>query len=371
MARAWAQRLADSKGAGWIRTKAAQLDALSVEGQAAFLRALPPGTELKALLEDGVTAEVVDRYWRSVNPMLFLDPEQVVFGARQLIAHGRPAGAIDLLLNQGKPALAGATVELVSDALSKAIAAEPADIGRSPTFDYEVGVLLDHLTDQGADDSLIAQFEWAYFQLLEHSRSPRALFAQLKRDPAFFVDRVSWVYRGKSERRRQLDEGATRRAQNAWSVLQAWRDLPGRREDGSIDRQHLHKWVKQARLMLAERDRADIGDEQIGQVLSGSPPGTDGAWPAEPVRELIEDIGSRELETGLHIGMTNSRGVTSRGIYDGGQQERELAARYRDWAKITASQWPRTSRVLRGLADDYERDARRMDLEAEALANRD
>ena len=123
--------------------------------------------------------------------------------------------------------------------------------------------------------------------------------------------------------------------------------------------------------MLAERDRADIGDEQIGQVLSGSPPGTDGAWPAEPVRELIEDIGSRELETGLHIGMTNSRGVTSRGIYDGGQQERELAARYRDWAKITASQWPRTSRVLRGLADDYERDARRMDLEAEALANRD
>jgi len=61
----------------------------------------------------------------------------------------------------------------------------------------------------------------------------------------------------------------------------------------------------------------------------------------------------------------NARGVTSRGVYDGGQQERELAGRYRDWAKATAGSWPRTSRVLRRLAEDYERDAQREDERAE------
>lgn len=64
----------------------------------------------------------------------------------------------------------------------------------------------------------------------------------------------------------------------------------------------------------------------------------------------------------------NSRGVTSRGVYDGGDQERPLAAQYRVWATAVEA-WPRTSRLLRELADDYERDARREDERAERDAN--
>jgi len=53
------------------------------------------------------------------------------------------------------------------------------------------------------------------------SHQPRALFASLKRDPAFFVDLVSLVYREKNERPRELDEAAVNLARNAWSVLHA------------------------------------------------------------------------------------------------------------------------------------------------------
>jgi len=42
---------------------------------------------------------------------------------------------------------------------------------------------------------------------------------------------------------------------------------------------------------------------------SGSPPGADGIWPAEAIRDFLEDLESESLEQGLEI----SRGVTSHG----------------------------------------------------------
>ena len=76
----------------------------------------------------------------------------------------------------------------------------------------------------------------------------------------------------------------------------------------------MHEWVTSARFQLSEYDRADVGDELIGECFALSPPGTDDVWPAEPVRDLIESIGSHELESGFIIGRRNSRGVTSRGV---------------------------------------------------------
>jgi hypothetical protein len=150
---------------------------------------------------------------------------------------------------------------------------------------------------------------------------------------------------------------------HAWQVLRDWRTVPGLEDDGSVDDEHLERWVSQARLLLSDADRADIGDEQIGQLLSGSPQGSDGAWPAEPVRDLVERLGSKDLENGIHVGRLD-RGVTSRDIYEGGEQERALVANYRSWSDQTAARWPRTSRLLREIGASYEREAAREDREA-------
>ena len=69
--------------------------------------------------------------------------------------------------------------------------------------------------------------------------------------------------------------------------------------------------MQRARELLREHDRTDIGDECLGELLSGSPVGADGAWPCEAVRSVIEATSSRHLETGLEIGRFNSRGITS------------------------------------------------------------
>ena len=100
-----------------------------------------------------------------------------------------------------------------------------------------------------------------------------------------------------------------------------------------------------------------------------SPLGADGIWPAESVRSIIEAIGSPSIEAGIHVGVVNDRGFTTRGPYDGGEKERNIAARYKRWAQQASGEWPRTSRILRRLAEEYEREAGRHDAEAQVSAD--
>jgi hypothetical protein len=237
---------------------------------------------------------------------------------------------------------------------------------------HYIGELLDFLEAAAeVDDSVLARFEFNFFRLLEYSREPVALTRVLATNPEFFVDLLKLAFRAKNEPRRDLSTDESELAAHAYSVLNGWRGYPGRREDGQFDPERLMSWVVSARLLLSESGRADVGDEIIGESFAYSPAGEDGLWPAEPVRDLIERIGSQELENGFLIGRLNSRGVTTRGVYDGGQQERDLAAQYRAWSTAAAGKWPRTARILRGIADSYERDARQQDAEAELDADRD
>jgi hypothetical protein len=72
-----------------------------------------------------------------------------------------------------------------------------------------------------------------------------------------------------------------------------------------------------------------------------------------------------KIEQGVIIGVHNARGVTSRGMLDGGQQERALAQRYNGWAEALKFDSPRTSGMLREIARSYETHARNFDEAAE------
>jgi hypothetical protein len=76
-------------------------------------------------------------------------------------------------------------------------------------------------------------------------------------------------------------------------------------------------------------------------------------------------VRSRALETGLELGVYNRRGVTVRLPFDGGDQERSVAERYRRDADTLRFDWTRTAGCLDRIAETYERDARREDQGAE------
>ncbi len=63
----------------------------------------------------------------------------------------------------------------------------------------------------------------------------------------------------------------------------------------------------------------------------------------------------------------NRRGVTTRMPRDGGELERQEAAKYRKWAKAITYDYPHTAKALDTLADIYETEARHHDEAAERL----
>jgi hypothetical protein len=83
------------------------------------------------------------------------------------------------------------------------------------------------------------------------------------------------------------------------------------------------------------------------------------------VRDLLEVVDSEQIRDGLRTQIINSLGVTSRGVLDGGDQERSRAAVYRDHADALADRWPLTAALLRDAAETFERMGRDHDAEAE------
>jgi hypothetical protein len=70
------------------------------------------------------------------------------------------------------------------------------------------------------------------------------------------------------------------------------------------------------------------------------------------------------MESGFEIECFNKRGVHSRGLNEGGDQERELAARYQAWSDALPH-FPRVSAMLLSVADGWRAHAEREDVKAE------
>jgi hypothetical protein len=131
-------------------------------------------------------------------------------------------------------------------------------------------------------------------------------------------------------------ERATAVASQAYGLLRIWNRVPGTGEKAMIDGAALESWVKEARILAERTGREEIADQKIGEILSASPAGDDGIWPAIPVREVIEIVRSSHLETGFVIGRPNRQGVTTRSPRDGGAQDRALVNQYREFVRATA-----------------------------------
>jgi hypothetical protein len=242
---------------------------------------------------------------------------------------------------------------------------------------YEVLDLIKHLQKQlslsGPDNAVqrLAEVEWGYLPLLEeHEGSPKTLHVWLQRNPNFFAEILSVIYRSRHEPEEEVappTEEQKARAQNAYRLLGSWESIPGKREDGTIDDQELMAWITTARQLCAKGGRLEVCDLQIGEILAHAPEENDGSWPCIPVRDVIDEIESDELVSGFESGIFDKRGPYSKSLGEGGTQERELARKYAAYAEACDVDWPRTAAALRRVARQYEADARREDERAQAL----
>ncbi|MFG1928527.1 hypothetical protein [Cryptosporangium sp. NPDC048952] len=279
--------------------------------------------------------------------------------SRRLIEHGRVAMALHAL-SMYVANRDDVDVDLIVDALEKFASIDEPESAR--VSDYEISQLLEYLKERGMEDERIALLEWRYLSLLRDDSRTLALERLLARSPATFVEMVKLVFRGRNDDADREPRDADRTlASNAYRLLSNWRIVPGRREDGIVDGDFLSGWIEEARRLLADADRVEVGELQIGEVLAHAPEDPDGTFPALPVRDVLESAPSDRLERGFSIGLFNRRGVTSRGLTEGGQQEYDLAAKYESWASAVQATHPRTASALRDVGEQYQEEGRRND----------
>jgi hypothetical protein len=190
----------------------------------------------------------------------------------------------------------------------------------------------------------------------------------VEKHPEIYVQAVVWTYKRKDdamdpEEFRVPDERVDEMAKRGYKLLDAIRRIPGHDDLDDLKTDRLASWVSTVRRASADLSRGKIADICIGRTLANSPVGGDGIWPCEQVRDVLEDIQSEAIMEGAHTGVYNSRGVVWRG--EGGNQERELAEKYRKWAEALRVSHPYvSSKLLMSLARTYQDEAAREDTEA-------
>jgi hypothetical protein len=230
---------------------------------------------------------------------------------------------------------------------------------------YEVDQLVAYLVESSFDESRLAMLEWRLLPARGYREPSLTLERALSRDPAFFAQIVGLAFKpvgGEADPNVPAHVATT-----AYKLLSDWRIVPGSQPDGSVDEAKLNSWLTTARELLKQARRTEVGDVVIGRILAKGPAAADGMWPALPIRRAVQRLGSPELEQGFVTEIFNSRGVTSRGVFDGGAQERELAASWQTRAARIRDEWPRLGAMFDGVAARYEADARERDQEAERL----
>lgn len=217
------------------------------------------------------------------------------------------------------------------------------------------------------DRMTLVRLEFGLFPLLRYGRESKAvlLYEALMTQPEIFKELICMVFAPENGERKPVDDLAKAGAELAYSVLHSCRRLPGVQDDGRIDRDILLEYVRSTRSLCRDADRLTMCDQTLGEILAHAPADADGAWPCEPVREVLDDFGAEQMRKGFCIGCFNRRGVTTRSMWDGGEQERTLAETYRGHAERVRFSHPNVAAVLDDLAKDYEHDGRREDTAAD------
>jgi len=348
------------------------------EGAEAWLRYLirdksvPTDTIGKLLLAwpDGIEtwnvarrlgSQVVDTYWKQKFPLFLKGPRSELLRALlMLLRYGRAQEAIQSSLQRMSEVPSKLILRMLSGVIAQINEKAATPSAMTSFYVEEALKSLDQRPD--VTENEIAAFEYKLFPLLEHGNRSLRIYNVLANDPALFHSFLRNVYLRKNEEKGEISAQAEANARLSYSLLSHFSMLPGQVEH-EIDGQVLTAWVDEVRRLGVETDRADITDVYVGRVLAHAPPDPDGAWPHHAVRAQIERLASDEIERAIQVERFNMRGVFSRGIYDGGAQERDLAAANYTAAKVAES-WPRTAAMLRSIGGMWTEEGKRADLDA-------
>jgi hypothetical protein len=330
--------------------------------------ALPQRKSVWELLKN-FDEQIQKEYWRRLHPKFFdLPSEDKLYALNQLIAVKKYFTALytAAMFKEEIPA------KVIAELLRKAALEKSIDnINIIHSWDIEeLFKILDEAKEINSNE--IALLEWLYLPILANvgsSRPPKMLHQELSNNPEFFAEVIKYLYKPRNkdveEEEELLREVKEQRAHFAWKLLHTWKTIPGSDDSGKVDYQKLKNWIDKTRELCKKIDRIEVCDNHIGQVFAHALPDENGCWPPEGICKIVEEVGSKELDNGFIIGIYNKRGTVTKSLFEGGEQERKLAKQYMEYSQKLAIQYPRTSAILKKVAEGYENQAKQEDKEAE------
>ena len=326
----------------------------------------PFGSQVWRLV-DSLDENYQQAYWGEIVPSYCQNEDEAEEAVKYLLLADRPQTAflyIDLILKKISP-------KVIFDILSAMLLPTSIDENNPPDR-YRLGEAFSQISEyKMLSLEQKASLEFAYIEVLapcglkSENCSIKSLERYLEEHPEFFVQLISELPKrddGKDDR----DENTNKKEFRAkcFDALGALSHIPGEDNSGKINTEKLEEWVKQV-ISLAENNGCrNIAEYYIGKLLGHCQNGEDGIWPCEGVRDLVEDIHSKNMIEGMYIEKRNSRGVTSRSFGDGGAQEWRIVEQYQDWSRQLAITHPFVADELLGqLAKSYQNEAEMWDNE--------
>lgn len=318
--------------------------------------------------------EVEEAYWKEASGYSRADKKgDAAIAVAKLLDAKRPAAALKIAGVPNSSIPSALLQRLLQDLLTM----KDTKLRNQVMDEFHIGHIFNQL-HQRNDLSIeeMARLEWPYAALFDDLKryitSSMALHRVLQKDPSFFAQLISCIYKQDDREPTPLPENvdedtAGRRARVPRYVLDSWYLLPGVKDDGSINETELTEWIREARHKCGETNHITGCDIQIGFIIAHAPSDPDGVWPHHAVRNVIERLDNKTVDDHIRQEIYNSRGVVTKGLGDGGDQERQLADKYKAMSEAVKARWPRTSALLRAVSDTYNHLAKSEDIRSDLL----
>jgi hypothetical protein len=317
--------------------------------------------------------DVESAYWKQVGPFFSAkDDHEATTAVKKLLSVDRPCAALQIAGDPKRSISSDLLTELIQKLLNRP---EIEEWYRGSMSCFYLGHVLKQFHQRNElplED--IAKIEWQLAPLLKELRryatSPLAIHRILQQDPSFFAELVSHLYKrddGKPDSKKQKDGGKMTEylANHAKDVLEGWFLIPGLDKNGQLSEMDLHSWIKTAREKCSQTNHKTGGDIEIANLLAKTPHGKDEMWPCDALGNIIESLSSQLIDDHVAVAIRNARGVVSRSINEGGEQERKLEKKYRSKSNQVRVKWPRVAALLRSMADCYQGEALHQDVRDE------
>ncbi|GGJ44028.1 hypothetical protein [Deinococcus roseus] len=298
--------------------------------------------------------ELEKRYWETLPDLLVNRVEDMEHAVKCLLEQNRPWFALDaighrLMHEELLPVRTALILEVMEQAIRKENLHERFS---GEMLWHHLKVIFEHLqNDREITAFQLAEIEWKLMPFFTvPGQSPAHLHQWMVARPDFFAV-VMQVYLTPVDANSPDVEAQRKRWWAAYNLVSSFQHGPDLGLSGKGLTLTLVQWAPRALAACAALGCDAL--EEVGWVVSHCD--SEDIWPPEAVRHLIEELASEDFDKGVLVGRQDQRGLIKKAHREAGAQEHALKARHLRDADVLQGQFPRTSRMLRKLANSYRR----------------